>query len=378
MDDNANVANSNVAWLMQGVQSGETSSPELPQGALSLDALEVVALTAEYRRLATGSHNWRVAQLSALLGKKLGLGEVELELIKQAAPLHDIGTIFIPESILLKPTKLSEIEFETVKRHVDLGAKLLQDANTALLKTAQLIIEGHHERYDGSGYPAHKRGSDISPIAQIVALADVFDTATHPQPYRDALPVSKAMQQVREQRGQGFDPKLVDAFTEVLGEQTWLVRSTEGKLDPHQKLYIPGSAQFSPSATTLKGTEQNILISGQLGTLNLFDLIGSLTQNRQSGKLHVHLGALRGLILVYEGRILHASFQGLIGQEALFKLFSHVEQSHDAFFTFEAWPEPGEQEDLPELELLTVQTPTNKLLFDIAVQLDHEMSERNQ
>jgi hypothetical protein len=342
---------SDVAWLIRGVQKPPLTAT---QEAVFLESLEIVALTAEYRRLAAGGHNLRVAQLSTLIGKKLGLGEGELELLKQAAPLHDIGTIFIPERILLKPAKLSAEEFEIVKRHVNLGKRLIQDANTALLKTARLIIEGHHERFDGSGYPANKRGSEISPIAQIVALADVFDSATHPQPYREALPVATAVRQVREQRGKGFEPNLVDAFTRVLEEHTWLVRERTEK------------------------AKRDVLLRGKLGALNLFDLLGSLTQNRKSGKLTVYIGAFEGIVLLYEGRILHAEFDGQQGEEALLTLFTKAEESVNAKFTFEVWPRPGFEEDVPGLELLSIRTPTAKLLFDIAVKLDHEISKRNE
>jgi HD domain/Domain of unknown function (DUF4388) len=342
---------SDVAWLIRGVQKPPLTST---QEAVSLEALEIVALTAEYRRLAAGGHNFRVAQLSALIGKKLGLSDSELELLKQAAPLHDIGTVFIPERILLKPSKLSSEEFDMVKRHVNLGKRLIQDADSALLQTARLIIEGHHERFDGSGYPSNKRGSEISPIAQIVALADVFDSATHPQPYREALPVMTAVRQVREQRGKGFEPGLVDIFTRVLEEHAWLVRERTEKV------------------------KRDVLLRGKLGTLNLFDLLGSLTQNRKSGKLSIYIGAFQSTILLYEGRILHADFDGQKGEEALLTVFTKAEESVNAKFILETWPTPGVEEDMPELELLSIRTPTAKLLFDIAVKLDHEMSRRSQ
>jgi HD domain/Domain of unknown function (DUF4388) len=344
-------SDSDVAWLLRSVQQ---PSLALGQEAFFLDALEMVALTAEYRRLSTGNHNWRVAQLAALLGKKLGFGNPELELVKQAAPLHDIGTIFIPEPILLKPAKLSEQEFELVKRHVNLGGRLVQGARTALLKTAQMIIEGHHERFDGSGYPLSKQGSEIPPVAQIVALADVFDTATHSQPYRDALPVMTAVQQVREQRGKGFAPKLVDALTSVLEENAWLVKQKGGN------------------------PKREVLLRGKLGTLNLFDLLGSLTQNKRSGRLYIYIGTFQGLILIYEGRILHAEFDGKQGEDALLLLFTKAEETANAKFALEAWHMSSDQEDLPPLELLSIQTPTEKLLFDVAVKLDHELSRKKQ
>jgi hypothetical protein len=344
-------SDSDVAWLLRSVQQPALS---LGQEAFFLDALEMVALTAEYRRLSTGNHNWRVAQLAALIGKKLGFGDPELELVKGAAPLHDIGTIFIPEPIILKPAKLSDQEFELVKRHVELGGRLVQGSTTALLKTAQMIIEGHHERFDGSGYPSSFQGSEIPPVAQIVALADVFDTATHPQPYREALPVATAVRQVREQRGKAFAPKLVDALTSVLEEHTWLVKPRDLK------------------------PKREVLLRGKLSTLSLFDLLGSLTQNKKSGRLYIYIGTFQGLILIYEGRILHAEFDNKQGEDALLLLFTKAEETANAKFALETWHISSRQEDLPPLELLSIQTPTEKLLFDVAVKLDHELSRKKR
>jgi HD domain/Domain of unknown function (DUF4388) len=352
-----------AAWLIRGVQQ-----PSLAPGqdATSLGVLEIVALTAEYRRLAAGGHNWRVAQLAALLAKTLGLGEDKSQLIKQAAPLHDIGTIFIPEQILRKPAKLSSEEFAVVKRHVELGTRLLQASDSALLQTARTIIGNHHERFDGSGYPLGKKGEAIPLIGQIVALADVFDTLTHPQPYRPALSIPIVLETLREARGKGFAPNVVDALLTVLAERYWLVRGQDDK------------------------PKKEVLLQGNLGILTLFDLLGSLTQNKKSGTLYVHfqpvnfeitssLESAPGLILIEEGRILHADFEGLTGEVALLALFikaefskaefSKVETSSEARFTLESGP--------PSQASRTIQTPTEKLLFDIAVKLDHEMAKRN-
>jgi hypothetical protein len=356
-----------AAWLIRGVQQ-----PQLEPGqeATSLGTLEIVALTAEYRRLATaeaateltaGGHNWRVAQLAALLAKTLGVSEEESLLIKQAAPLHDIGTIFIPEHILRKPAKLSLEEFAVVKRHVELGSRLLQASDSALLQTARTIIETHHERFDGSGYPLGKMGTAIPLTGQVVAVADVFDTLTHPQPYRrQSLSAAAALYLLREARGKEFAPNVIDAFVSLLAERYWLVRELVDKSEPAKSEV--GQADKP---------KQNVLLEGKLGILNLFDLLGSLTQNKTSGAFHLDFGTTRGLILLNEGLILHADIDGLTGEEALLVMFSKAEMTTEATFKLEAW------QDTLTSALMTIETPTEKLLFDIAVKLDHELAKRN-
>jgi hypothetical protein len=334
-----------AAWLIQTVQQ-----PRLTPGqeATPLSTLEVIALTAEYRRLSTGGHNWRVAHLAALLAKTLGFPEAEVELLKQAAPLHDIGTIFIPEQILRKPDKLTGEEFSVVKRHVELGSRLVQASDSPLLQLAQTIIENHHERFDGSGYPAGKRGGAIPLLAQLVALADVFDTLTHPQPYRRAMPMEQTLDLMLGARGKMFAPNLVDALFTVLDEQYWLVRDS-------------GEAS-RPAA--------EIVLQGKLGALNLFDLLGSLTQNNSSGQLTLEFATGEGFTLLVEGRIVHAAFEAQTGEEALLTLFSKAEGETSARFRLEALPRTSTP------LVATIQTPTEKLLFDIAVKLDHEIAKR--
>jgi HD domain/Domain of unknown function (DUF4388) len=337
-----------AAWLIQAVQQ-----PLLRPGqeATPFGTLEIIALTAEYRRLATGGHNWRVAHLAALLARTLGFQAQEVELLKQAAPLHDIGTIFIPEQILRKPDKLSSEEFEVVRRHVELGSRLLQASQSPLLQVAQTIIENHHERFDGSGYPSGKRGGAIPMFGQVVALADVFDTLTHAQPYREAMPTEMALDMMLEARGRTFAPNLIDALFTVLDERYWLVRG-----------------QGAP----LPQPPREILLEGKLGALNLFDLLGSLTQNKSSGHLYLELPPSQGLLVLTAGRIVHAAYEKQVGEEALLTLFSKVETETNARFRLEVSPQ------ITPFLLATIETPTEKLLFDMAVKLDNEIAKRRQ
>jgi putative two-component system response regulator len=184
---------------------------ELEQARLEI--LSRLALAAEYRDDATQQHAWRIGRTSALMADAIGLADWQVELIRRAAPLHDIGKIGIPDSILLKPARLTDSEFETVKRHTTIGAEILSGSKSSLLRLAERIALTHHERWDGGGYPAALPGQEIPLAGRIVAIADVFDALTHERPYKQAWPVHAAVAEVTAQRGQQFDPGLVDAFT---------------------------------------------------------------------------------------------------------------------------------------------------------------------
>ena len=200
--------------------------------AARLDALERLAAAAEYRDHATGQHAQRVGLLSALLGARLGLGAEELDLLRRAAPLHDVGKIGIPDHILLKPGKLTPEEFAQMQQHVGVGAKLLAQGRSKLIVMAERIAQYHHERWDGSGYPRALRGDDIALVGQIVAVADVFDTLIHERPYKRAWPLSEAVAEIRHQRGRWFAPRLVDTFLEIVAERADLLADLEGVRDP--------------------------------------------------------------------------------------------------------------------------------------------------
>lgn len=184
--------------------------------AARLDVLDRLAAAAEYRDYNTGRHTIRVGMLSGLLAKELGLPNDETDLIRRAAPLHDVGKIGIPDQILLKPGRLTAEEFSLMREHVDLGSRLLADGRSKLINLAQLIAESHHERWDGSGYPHGLRGEQIPLVGQIVALADVFDTLINERPYKRAWPVQQAIDEVMRQRDRWFSPRVVDAFLNVL------------------------------------------------------------------------------------------------------------------------------------------------------------------
>ena len=183
--------------------------------ATQVEILERLALAAEYRDDNTGEHTRRVGKTSARIARVLGWTESEVELICRAAPLHDIGKIAIPDSILLKEGRLTVEEFELMKTHTHLGAQMLSGGRFPLLRLAEQIALNHHERWDGSGYMGLR--SDLIPMAgRIVAVADVFDALTSERPYKKAWSVSEAIQEIQSQSGQQFDPRVVEAFLEVM------------------------------------------------------------------------------------------------------------------------------------------------------------------
>jgi hypothetical protein len=183
-----------------------------------LQVIQRLALAAEYRDDATGQHTRRVGDLSVLIGRALGISEDELTLLREAAPLHDVGKIAIPDSILLKPGKLTPEEFEQMKAHTTIGADMLNGRGLALLEMAEQIALTHHERWDGTGYPNGLSGRAIPRVGQIVAIADVFDALTHERPYKGAWSTGEAVTEIVSQRGRQFDPEVVDAFLQVLPE----------------------------------------------------------------------------------------------------------------------------------------------------------------
>jgi putative two-component system response regulator len=156
--------------------------------------------------------------MSALLAKLSGLGDTDVELIRRAAPLHDVGKIGISDLILLKPAKLTDDEFELMKSHTTIGQKILSGSAFSLLQLAAEISLTHHERWDGTGYPRGLEVDEIPLAGRIVAIADVFDALTHERPYKAAWSVADAMEEIKRQAGRQFDPHLVDIFCRLSPE----------------------------------------------------------------------------------------------------------------------------------------------------------------
>lgn len=180
--------------------------------AAQVEMLERLAWAAEYRDDETGRHIQRVGNNATILAQALGLTEAQVTLIQRAAPLHDVGKIGVPDSILLKPGKLTSPEFEVIKTHTTIGARILSEGHSPLVQMAASIAISHHERWDGTGYPASVVGDAIPIEGRIVAVVDTFDALTHKRPYKDAWPLEEAVAEIRRQTGTQFDPMIAEAF----------------------------------------------------------------------------------------------------------------------------------------------------------------------
>ena len=171
-----------------------------------------LAKAGEYRDEGTGNHVLRIACYSRLMAEALDMTREECEDIELASPMHDIGKVGIPDGILLKPARLSELEFEIIRRHTRIGYEILKDSPSHYLQLGATIALYHHERFDGSGYPEGLSGEQIPLAARIVAVADVFDALTTARPYKRAWAVEEAITYIRIPAGAHFDPRCVEAF----------------------------------------------------------------------------------------------------------------------------------------------------------------------
>ncbi len=173
---------------------------------------------AEMRSQETGNHVKRVARYSQLLARHYGLGSDEVELIKEASPMHDVGKIAIPDAILNKPGRLTPQEYEVMKEHARLGYEMLRHSKRRLIKAAAIIAHQHHERWDGTGYPQGLKGEAIHIFGRITALVDVFDALGTERVYKRAWKDDEIFAFIKEQRGRHFEPRLVDLFFEHLDQ----------------------------------------------------------------------------------------------------------------------------------------------------------------
>lgn len=176
------------------------------------ETLMRLARAGEYKDYDTAMHLQRMSLYSRAIADAIGLSEEEAEVIELAAPLHDIGKIGIPDSVLLKKDALNDQELKMMRRHPIIGYEILQDSPSKYLQKGSEIALAHHERFDGSGYPYALKGHDIPLSARIVAIADVFDALTSIRPYKAAWGIDKALEYISEESGKHFDPALVTAM----------------------------------------------------------------------------------------------------------------------------------------------------------------------
>ncbi|MBU2923617.1 two-component system response regulator [Colwellia sp. 4_MG-2023] len=181
-----------------------------------LQVIQRLGRASEYKDNETGMHVMRMSHYSRIIALAYGYTEKEADNLFHAAPMHDIGKIGIPDSIMLKPGKLTEEEFEIMKKHPEIGAEILGESDSDLIELAKIVSMTHHEKWDGTGYPNQLKGTDIPRSGRIVALADVFDALTSVRPYKEAWSVEKAVEFIQAQKGKHFDPELVDLFIQQL------------------------------------------------------------------------------------------------------------------------------------------------------------------
>jgi putative two-component system response regulator len=174
-----------------------------------------LAIIAEYRDSDTGSHIMRISDYGCEIGKAVGLSDKEIEIYRFASPMHDIGKIAIPDSVLKKEGKLTPEEYEIMKGHSLIGARMFDGSPSPILKAAAEICRGHHEKWDGSGYPDGLKGDKIPIFARILALVDVFDALLSKRCYKEPWSFEDALKYIRKEAGKHFDPHLVSAFLKI-------------------------------------------------------------------------------------------------------------------------------------------------------------------
>ncbi len=196
--------------LAQAMQSLEVSETKV--WASQAETIFRLARVVEFRDEQTGQHLRRMSAYCEILARQVGFSAEDAERVRLASQLHDVGKVAMPDSILLKPGKLTAAEFEVIKGHTDAGYKMLLGSSSDIVQLGALIAYTHHERWDGSGYPRCLAGEVIPLEGRLAAVADVFDALTSDRVYRAALPVKSALKMMRDERGLHFDPQVLDAF----------------------------------------------------------------------------------------------------------------------------------------------------------------------
>lgn len=189
---------------------------ELKQTRLQI--VQRLGIAAEYKDNETGLHVIRMSHYAHLLALAAGMGPVWADDLLNAAPMHDVGKIGIPDTILKKPGRLDPDEWRVMQTHTTIGADIIGEHSGGLLGMARKVALTHHEKWDGTGYPAGLAGEDIPVEGRMVAVVDVFDALTCSRPYKKAWSVERAINYLREQRGHHFDPALVEIFLARMGE----------------------------------------------------------------------------------------------------------------------------------------------------------------
>jgi putative two-component system response regulator len=205
-----------TASLKQALDELRSASDKLR--LYSMDTILRLSQAAEFKDAETGGHIQRIGFYIQAIGKAMSLSDQEIETFRYASPMHDVGKIGIPDHILMKPGPLNDSEWEIMKQHTTIGGKILSGSDSSILKTAEAIALTHHEKWNGCGYPCKLKGLDIPMAGRITALADVFDALTSKRPYKKAFSVEKSFDIMAKERGESFDPELLDVFLSIKQE----------------------------------------------------------------------------------------------------------------------------------------------------------------
>ena len=201
------VINDRARWLESEVKK---ATAEIL--AREMETLQIIGSLAEFKDTETGFHVARVAHYARMVARDFGLDEEQQDLVFHAAPLHDIGKIGIPDAILLKPGKLTDEEWDIMRKHTVAGYEILIESKSKFLRAGAEVALCHHEKFDGSGYPKGLVGTNIPLAGRIVMLADIFDALTSRRPYKEPWPFEQALAYIKEQSGVFFDPDLANVF----------------------------------------------------------------------------------------------------------------------------------------------------------------------
>jgi len=190
-----------------------------------VEIINTLGDVVENRSKEAAHHVKRVSHLASMLGRLSGLNTEEIDILFMATPMHDVGKVAIPDSILLKPSKLDADEWEIMKTHAQIGQNIFIQSKRPVLQAAAIVAGQHHEKFDGSGYPLGLKGEEIHIYGRIVALADVFDALKHKRCYKEAWPLDKVIIELRSQEGKHFDPKLLNLFLDNINEVIQIIES---------------------------------------------------------------------------------------------------------------------------------------------------------
>lgn len=199
---------------LQGIVRQQTSAIREAQAEI----ISRLFSALEFKDEETGSHVRRIGSMSFSLGQLLGWSQERLDIIRSAAPLHDIGKIGIPDHVLQKPGPLSQDEIRVIRRHTEIGARMLSGSHNPVIRLGEVIARSHHENWDGSGYPDGLRGEEIPLEARVVAIVDVYDALLSDRVYRSSLPECEALEILRHAGGGKFDPHLLELFLDNLSD----------------------------------------------------------------------------------------------------------------------------------------------------------------